>query len=95
MTTVEHWALANGYDYQSVGDEFFDTVPDWYMRKVRGRMPIAADLARLQWALRFLRRLRLGDLDGCRSIGIRAGFAESRPDARLYLRAGALGASEV
>ena len=59
MTTVEHWALANGYDYQSVGDEFFDTVPDWYMRKVRGRMPIAADLARLQWALRFLR----GDYD--------------------------------
>ena len=51
--------MANGYDYRSMGDELFDTVPDWYMRKVRGRMPIAADLARLQWMQRFLR----GDYD--------------------------------
>ena len=55
MATVERWAVANEYDYQSLGDELFDTVPDWYMRKVRGRMPIAADLARLQWAQHFLR----------------------------------------
>lgn len=55
MASVERWAMANGYDYQSLGDELFDTVPDWYMRKVQGRMPIAADLGRLQWAQRFLR----------------------------------------
>ena len=48
MASVERWAMANGYDYRSMGDELFDAVPDWYMRKVRGRMPIAADLARLQ-----------------------------------------------
>jgi hypothetical protein len=59
MASVERWAVANGYDYRSMGDELFDTVPDWYMRKVRGRMPIAADLARLQWMQRFLR----GDYD--------------------------------
>ena len=55
MSSVEQWALASGYDYRLLGDELFETVPDWYMRKVRGRMPIAADLGRLQWAQRFLR----------------------------------------
>ena len=55
MSSVEQWALASGYDYRLLGDELFEAAPDWYMSKVRGRMPIAADLGRLQWAQRFLR----------------------------------------
>ena len=46
MSSVEQWALASGYDYRLLGDELFEAVPDWYMSKVRGRMPIAADLGR-------------------------------------------------
>ncbi len=55
MSGVEQWALAGGYDYRSLGDELFEAVPNWYMSKVGGRMPIAADLGRLRWAQRFLK----------------------------------------
>ena len=48
MSSVEQWAVASGYDYRLLGDELFEAAPDWYMSKVRGRMPIAADLGRLQ-----------------------------------------------
>ena len=55
MASVKQWAGQQGFDYLVLGDELFDHVPDWYMRKVRGRMPIAADLGRLQWAQHLLR----------------------------------------
>ena len=54
MHTVQAWADNQGYAYRFLGDELFDQVPDWYMAKVRGRMPIAADLGRLQWIGRLL-----------------------------------------
>jgi len=54
MASVQAWAQARDYAYQRLGDELFEQVPDWYMAKVQGRMPIAADLGRLQWAQRLL-----------------------------------------
>ena len=54
MGSVQKWATSRGYAYRFLGDELFEQVPDWYMEKVRGRMPIAADLGRLQWIERLL-----------------------------------------
>lgn len=54
MASVQNWADARGYTYRLLGDELFEQVPDWYLAKVRGRMPIAADLGRLQWAEQLL-----------------------------------------
>ncbi len=54
LTSVHAWALAQGYDYRLLDDELFAEVPDWYLAKVGGRMAIAADLGRLQWAQRLL-----------------------------------------
>ena len=47
MDSVAMWAAKNGFGYQFFGDELFDLVPDSYRRKVAGRGPIVADLARL------------------------------------------------
>ena len=49
LVSVESWAAQANYSYRFIGDELFDQVPDWYMRKVAGRMPIASDLGRLLW----------------------------------------------
>ncbi|MEZ7819419.1 MAG: hypothetical protein ACI883_000981 [Candidatus Azotimanducaceae bacterium] len=49
LVSVESWAAETGYAYRFIGDELFDEVPDWYMHKVAGRMPIASDLGRLLW----------------------------------------------
>ena len=54
MDSVRTWAASQGYGYRFLGDELFEQVPDWYIEKVRGRMPIAADLGRLQWIQRLL-----------------------------------------
>ena len=54
MGSVQAWAADRGYAYRFLGDELFEQVPDWYLEKVRGRMPIAADLGRLQWIERLL-----------------------------------------
>ena len=54
MGSVQKWATSRGYAYRFLGDELFEQVPDWYMEKVRERMPIAADLGRLQWIERLL-----------------------------------------
>lgn len=54
IDSVQHWARAKGYAYRLLGDELFEQVPDWYLEKIRGRMPIGADLGRLQWAQRLL-----------------------------------------
>lgn len=47
--SVQAWCEQQNYTYQFCGDELFHRVPAWYMEKVSGRLPIAADLARLQW----------------------------------------------
>ena len=47
LASVASWARERGYDYRLLGDEFFAPVPAWYMTKVAGRLPIAADYARL------------------------------------------------
>ena len=54
MDSVRTWAASQGYGYRFLGDELFEQVPDWDIEKVRGRMPIAADLGRLQWIQRLL-----------------------------------------
>ena len=54
MVSVEQWARRQDYIYRALGDDLFDPVPDWYLAKARGRMPIAADLGRLQWASQML-----------------------------------------
>ena len=54
MGSVQKWATSRGYAYRFLGDELFEQVPDWHIEKVRGRMPIAADLGRLQWIERLL-----------------------------------------
>lgn len=56
MASVRIWADAQGYDYRLLGNELFEQVPDWYMAKAAGRMPVAADLGRLQWTLRLLQK---------------------------------------
>lgn len=55
LASVQAWAQTRGYAYRLLGDELFDDVPTWYLQKVAGRMPIAADYARLQWADKLLR----------------------------------------
>src|SRR5688500_106983 len=47
LRSVSAWAQAKGYTYRHIGDELFTVVPDWYLRKVGARLPIAADYARL------------------------------------------------
>ena len=49
LVSVESWAAQANYTYRFIGDELFDQVPEWYMHKVAGRMPIASDLGRLLW----------------------------------------------
>ena len=72
MGSVQTWAASQGYAYRFLGDELFEQVPDWYMEKVRGRMPIAADLGRLQWIERLLSEgYSLGALVRRGCVGVR------------------------
>lgn len=48
MRTVQCWADRQAADYRFVGDELLERVPRWYLDKIAGRMPIAADLGRLR-----------------------------------------------
>ena len=49
LHSVQQWAQTCGYDYQFIGDELFDWVPQWYRRKVGDKLAVATDFARLQW----------------------------------------------
>ncbi len=53
LDSVIDWCKHAGYQHRFLGDDLFDCVPDWYMDKVAGRLPIAADYARL-WHCRKL-----------------------------------------
>lgn len=49
LASVQHWAARQGLEYRFLGDELFEPLPDWFHRKLAGRTPILADLARLLW----------------------------------------------
>ena len=49
LSSVKAWAIEQGYAYSYEGDVLFERLPGWYVAKVDGRKPIAADLARLLW----------------------------------------------
>lgn len=47
LASVEEWAGRQAYEYLFIGDEIFETVPDWYLAKVAGKLPVATDYGRL------------------------------------------------
>ena len=47
LESVRNWADMEGFDYQFVGDEIFDLLPDNYRKIAESRMPILTDLGRL------------------------------------------------
>ena len=49
MKSVEQWAVGSGYGYETLADELFDWVAPALQKKLIGRTPILADLARLRW----------------------------------------------
>jgi len=49
MGSVEQWAARSGYGYETLADELFDWVAPERRKKLMGRTPILADLARLRW----------------------------------------------
>ncbi len=54
LDTAREWAGLCGFDYRFVGDEIFDSVPDWYREKAANRIPVITDLGRLLLARDFL-----------------------------------------
>ena len=47
LNSVRQWCAQHEYNYQFLGDELFDRVPQALRSKLAGRTPIIADLARL------------------------------------------------
>lgn len=47
LTSVEQWTAGLGHEYLFIGDEIFETVPDWYLAKVANKLPVATDYGRL------------------------------------------------
>ena len=47
LASVEQWTGQHGHEYLFIGDEIFETVPDWYLAKVGSKLPVATDYARL------------------------------------------------
>lgn len=47
LDSVRAWANVRGFEYRFIDDAIFDYVPDWYMNKVAGKLPVATDYARL------------------------------------------------
>lgn len=54
ISTVKEWARANSFDYQFIGDQMLDYVPQWYRNKVGDKIALVADLARLKLAKEYL-----------------------------------------
>ena len=48
--SVQSWTQAHGYTYRFVGDEIFSRNPPWFNQKMRNRLPIKSDLARLLYS---------------------------------------------
>ena len=49
MESVEQWAVRSWYWYETLADDLFDWVAPVRRKKLMGRTPILADLARLRW----------------------------------------------
>lgn len=47
LASVEQWTQDRGHEYLFIGDEIFETVPDWYREKVGAKLPVATDFGRL------------------------------------------------
>ncbi len=47
LGSVEEWTANQGFEYLFIGDEIFETVPDWYLAKVPNKLPVATDYGRL------------------------------------------------
>ena len=47
LNSVRQWAVYNSFDYQFVGDELFESMPDTLLQKTADQRVIATDLARL------------------------------------------------
>ncbi len=47
LASVQSWSGLQEFDYQLVGDEIFERVPDWYRQKTIDHPQIATDLGRL------------------------------------------------
>lgn len=47
LSSVQQWCELNGYEYQFLGDEFFDGVSEELLEKTKAQRVIATDLARL------------------------------------------------
>lgn len=48
LQSVRDWSAGQEHDYRFLGDEIFQQVPGWYLDKVRDKLPIATDYARLK-----------------------------------------------
>ena len=47
LASVEQWTAGRGHEYLFIGDEIFETVPEWYLAKVAKKLPVATDYGRL------------------------------------------------
>ena len=47
LDSVSNWSDSNGYDYQKLGDELFDSLPEGILEKTHQQKVVATDLARL------------------------------------------------
>jgi len=52
IESVRDWATANGWEHRLLGDELFDTVPEWFASKLGGNLVPMSDLARIETMLR-------------------------------------------
>ncbi len=48
MDSVKHWAELNQFNYQYIGDELFNYIPELLFKKTQAQRVIATDLARLK-----------------------------------------------
>ncbi len=56
IQSVKSWAKQNKFDYQCIGDELFDYVPNTLLEKTRKQPVIATDLARLKLIQEYLKK---------------------------------------
>lgn len=54
VASVKNWAKQQNYGYRFIGDELFDTLPQWVLDKTQTQKVIATDLARLKCLQQFL-----------------------------------------
>ncbi|MBV1931732.1 MAG: hypothetical protein KUG71_08435 [Porticoccaceae bacterium] len=55
LDSVKNWAAQRDFDYQFLGDEIFELLPQWVLEKTQSQRVVATDLARLKWLQKCLR----------------------------------------